>query len=108
MSAEVAALDTSAEAILAERERRRAYKLHQFFPALGPFARDHYAKHLEFFAAGRTHKERLFMAANRVGKSEAGAFEVVLHATGLYPDWWPGRRFEVPVEIWAVGLLVVH
>jgi len=103
MSAEVAALDTSAEAILAERERRRAYKLHQFFPALGPFARDHYAKHLEFFAAGATHKERLFCAANRVGKSEAGAYEVTLHATGLYPDWWPGKRFTEPVEVWAVG-----
>ncbi len=43
------------------------------------------------------------MAANRVGKSEAGAYEVTCHATGLYPSWWTGRRFHAPVEIWASG-----
>ena len=43
------------------------------------------------------------MAANRVGKSEAGAYELTCHLTGLYPAWWEGRRFEQPVECWAVG-----
>ena len=43
------------------------------------------------------------MAANRVGKSEAGAYEVTCHLTGLYPHWWTGRRFTKPVECWAVG-----
>ena len=43
------------------------------------------------------------MAANRVGKSEAGAYELTCHLTGLYPPWWEGRRFEKPVECWAVG-----
>jgi len=62
-----------------------------------------YPKHLEFFAAGARFKERLFMAANRVGKSEAGAYEVTCHATGLYPAWWTGHRFDQPVEIWASG-----
>jgi len=57
---------------------------------------------MDFFAAGHT-KERLFMAANRIGKSEAGAYEVTCHLTGLYPHWWVGRRFEKPVECWAVG-----
>jgi hypothetical protein len=33
------------------------------------------------------------MAANRIGKSEAGAYEVTCHLTGLYPPWWTGRRF---------------
>ena len=43
------------------------------------------------------------MAANRVGKSEAGAYELTCHLTGLYPHWWTGRRFTGPVEAWAVG-----
>lgn len=43
------------------------------------------------------------MAANRIGKSEGGAYEVTCHLTGLYPDWWEGRRFEGPVEVWACG-----
>jgi len=44
------------------------------------------------------------MAANRVGKTEGvGGYEVVLHATGEYPDWWKGRRFERPLRIWAAG-----
>src|SRR5215469_2958286 len=44
------------------------------------------------------------LAANRVGKTESvGAYEVALHATGRYPEWWPGRRFSKPVDIWAAG-----
>ena len=44
------------------------------------------------------------LAANRVGKTESvGAYEVALHATGRYPDWWPGWRFLKPVDIWAAG-----
>lgn len=89
--------------LLAEGERRAAAKFRQFFPEAGPLARGCYPKHLEFFAAGARFKERLFMAANRVGKSEAGAFEVTCHVTGLYPSWWVGRRFTEPVEVWASG-----
>ena len=31
-----------------------------------------YRKQLEFFAAGKQHRERLLMAANRFGKTECG------------------------------------
>jgi len=41
------------------------------------------------------------MAANRVGKTFCGATEMALHLTGQYPDWWPGRRFDGPIEAWA-------
>jgi phage terminase large subunit-like protein len=60
-----------------------------------------YPKQMEFYAAGAVHRERLLMAANQVGKSYAGAMEVAMHATGRYPDWWPGHRFGRPVNIWA-------
>lgn len=43
------------------------------------------------------------MAANRVGKTFAGAYEASLHLTGKYPDWWPGRRFNEPTSGWACG-----
>ena len=41
------------------------------------------------------------MAANRVGKTQCGAYETVCHATGVYPDWWEGKRFTHPVLIWT-------
>ncbi|HLJ77857.1 MAG TPA: terminase family protein [Acidobacteriaceae bacterium] len=43
------------------------------------------------------------MAANRVGKTESGAYEATCHATGIYPHWWKGRRFPGPTEGWACG-----
>lgn len=43
------------------------------------------------------------MAGNQLGKTLAGSMEVALHLTGDYPDWWPGRRFEVPARWWAAG-----
>lgn len=60
-------------------------------------------KHKAFFDAGATYFERCFMAANRVGKSISGAYEVACHATGMYPEWWQGRRFDRPTECWAAG-----
>lgn len=60
-------------------------------------------KHEAFFAAGAIYPERLFMAANRVGKSVCGSYEDACHATGIYPIWWTGHRFDHPVDIWVVG-----
>jgi phage terminase large subunit-like protein len=63
-----------------------------------------YPKQQEFHNSGQTHSERIFMAANQVGKTTAGAAEVAFHLTGLYPDWWQGRRFSQPVRFWAAGV----
>lgn len=89
--------------LVAQMEKRSQARFRSFFADTGPYRRELYPKHLEFFAAGATFKERLFMAANRVGKSEAGAYEVTCHLTGVYPPWWTGRRFATPVEVWASG-----
>lgn len=79
-------------------------KIYDFYPDEGPLRRELYTKHLEFFAAGVEHRERCMLAANRVGKTEGvGGFELTLHLTGLYPDWWKGRRFAHPVSAWAAG-----
>jgi phage terminase large subunit-like protein len=61
-----------------------------------------YPKQLEFHHA--TQRERLLCAANQSGKTLAGSFELAMHATGLYPDWWQGRRFDRPIVAWACGV----
>jgi phage terminase large subunit-like protein len=94
-----------------EQLKRRLEWFSTVFPETGPLRRDLYSKHLAFFAAGAVldaqgkykFTERAFIAANRVGKSEAGAFEGTCHLTGLYPEWWPGRRFDGPISMWAAG-----
>jgi phage terminase large subunit-like protein len=30
--------------------------------------------------------------------------EVAMHATGRYPSWWTGRRWDRPVVAWAAGI----
>jgi phage terminase large subunit-like protein len=74
------------------------------FPAEGPCRRELYVPHMAFLAAGATYPERAFIAGNRTGKTETGAYEVTAHLTGLYPDWWTGKRFEKPIECWAGGI----
>jgi phage terminase large subunit-like protein len=88
-----------------EIERRKAgRKLFTYYPEKGPLRRELYPKHMEFFALGATKRERLFLAANRVGKTEgAGGYELVCHLTGRYPSWWEGRRFDKPNNWWAAG-----
>ena len=97
---------------LAEAALRRGQKkFHTLFPdedTVQPdgsliYARGKYEKHLEFFRVGATHRERCFLAANRVGKTVGGGYETSCHLTGLYPHWWEGRRFTKPVRAWAAG-----
>lgn len=68
-----------------------------------PYGIEHCHKHRAFFEAGALYNERLFLAANRIGKSVSGAFESACHATGIYPDWWKGKRFDKPTRGWVVG-----
>ncbi len=88
-----------------ELERRRAgRKIDSYFPETGPLRRELYPKHMEFFRLGAAKRERLFLAANRVGKTEgAGGYELACHLTGRYPSWWTGRRLERANNWWAAG-----
>ena len=92
-------------ALLEEKQRRESTrKLFTYFPDDGPLRRELYPKHTEFFEAGIEHRERLMLAANRVGKTESvGGYETTLHMTGLYPAWWKGRRINRPISAWAAG-----
>lgn len=53
---------------------------------------------------GSLAAQRLLMAGNRVGKSFSGAMEMAYHCTGLYPEWWTGKKFNRPVRCWAGGV----
>ena len=55
-------------------------------------------------SGGRLARQRLLMAANKVGKTYSGAMELTMHALGdAYPDWWKGARFKKPIKAWAAG-----
>ena len=77
--------------------------IYKWFVPGTPFGIENCHKHRAFFDAGADYNERLFLAANRIGKSVSGAFESACHATGLYPKWWKGRRFDKPTRGWVVG-----
>jgi hypothetical protein len=99
---ELALIWREADRRVARDESRR--RLWRYYPDSGPLRRELYPRHLAFFAAGAVHRERLFMAANRVGKTEGvGGYETTLHLTGEYPPWWIGRRFDRPISAWAAG-----
>jgi phage terminase large subunit-like protein len=88
--------DLLLEALTTERQRRSIEDRLKYYRP--------YPKQLEFHAAGASHRERLLMAGNQLGKTLAGGFEAAMHATGRYPDWWQGRRFDGPTVGWACGV----
>jgi phage terminase large subunit-like protein len=90
--------------ILEERDRRkRRFFLDRMFPETGPYRRELYPKHLEFFRKGKDCRERLCLAANRIGKTMMGAYETAVHLTGRYPAWWEGKHFDHPIDAWVAG-----
>jgi len=49
-------------------------------------------------------RQTLAMCANQIGKSTIGAYIAAMHLTGLYPDWWEGRKFTKPTYCWVSGV----
>lgn len=80
-------------------------RLFTYYPDTGPLRRELYPKHMQFFEAGATFRERCLLGGNRTGKTEGtGGIETAYHLTGRYPAWWKGRRFNRPVSWWAAGV----
>ena len=77
-----------------KQQRAEENKLQHYVP---------YPKQKQFHDAGASHRERLLIAANQSGKSLAGGMEISMHATGLYPDWWEGKRFDGPTNGWVAA-----
>jgi phage terminase large subunit-like protein len=79
-------------------------RIFTMYPLEGALRRELYPKHMEAFDAGREHRIVVFMAANRIGKTEGfSLYEATLHALGIYPSWWTGFRFSKPVQILVSG-----
>ena len=76
---------------------------YDMFPESGELSRHKYSKHMECIRNSATYPENLFLAANRIGKTLLGAYVATCHATGIYPDWWDGKRYNRPVKIWIGG-----
>jgi phage terminase large subunit-like protein len=66
-----------------------------------PLGRAHYPKQMKFFAAESVDDEIALFGGNRTGKTHCGCFADALHLTGLYPGWWPGRRYDRPIDMWV-------
>ena len=78
-----------------QKQRQRFNKINYYDP---------YPYQLDFHKTGKDNSQRLLMAANRIGKSYCGAAEMSYHLTGLYPDWWEGKRYYQPITAWAGGV----
>jgi phage terminase large subunit-like protein len=70
-----------------------------WFPT--PTIRRAYPKQIRHFAAGSKYDERALFGGNRTGKTHCGTFEDTLHLIGLYPDWWEGKRYDHPINMWV-------
>jgi len=55
-----------------------------------------------FFATGASAR-RGILAANRIGKTVSTCYETAMHLTGLYPEWWTGKRFPKAVTAFVAG-----
>ena len=77
------------------REHERYNKIEYYDP---------YPYQKRFHDTGSDCNQRLLMTGNRIGKSFSGASETALHLTGLYPEWWQGKRYKQPITAWCGGV----
>lgn len=77
------------------KERQKFWRINQYTP---------YGWQEKFINASSNCAQLLAMTGNRCGKTFTGAFIMACHLTGLYPEWWMGRRYDRPVEAWAAGI----
>ena len=63
-----------------------------------------YPKQKEFHRQGTTKRERSLFAANQSGKTLAAGVESAMHSTGIYSDWWDGKKFSKPTRAWVSGV----
>lgn len=61
-------------------------------------------KMMTYYGAGLQARERLILGGNRTGKTYGVLVELYFHLTGLYPDWWPGYRFDRPIDALEASL----
>lgn len=85
------------------RDHVERTKFHRMFPDTGPHRRELYPKHTELIGLTADHRFVALLGGNGTGKTELGAYVATCHATGLYPAWWNGWRFDRPTTQWVAG-----
>lgn len=85
-----------AEALAEKARRLERGKLARLYSRMYPWQR-------RFNAATKDHRACGLIAANRVGKSEAGLIIDAIHLTGDYPEDWEGIKFDFPPMCWLLG-----
>ncbi len=61
------------------------------------------AAQLRFHNAGLDAIYRAIFGGNRSSKSHCCTYEILMHASGVYPSWFLGYRYTSPVTIWVIG-----
>ena len=90
-----------AELLTAIERRKQTHKLEVYKPY--PYQeRFHHAE--GFKTPGKLAQFRAIIAANKIGKTLCAAYEMAMHLTGEYPDWWQGHRFNRAITAWAAGV----
>ena len=99
-----------ASALREQAEFKRTHKLDFYLPY--PFQKAfHHAEGGEKYHTGtfETHNNllariRALQAGNQSGKTLSAGNEAAMHATGRYPDWWEGHRFNRPTKGTVCGV----
>ncbi len=58
---------------------------------------------LDFTVEGLHNYRTAGVIHHNSGKSTCTLYELTCHLTGIYGDWWQGRRFDRPISAWAAG-----
>lgn len=78
-------------------------RLEKTFPDDGPYARSNYPKHMAHLNGGAKYHQRAFIGGNGSGKTTLLTYEATCHLTGIYPDWWEGKRYASPTDVLMAG-----
>lgn len=90
--------------LLEQKEAAVKYnKVDTLYPDFGHFRRELYPQHIKFMNQSAKFSQIAFVAANRIGKTLSGATLASYHMTGIYPDWYIGRKFLNATSGWAAG-----
>lgn len=83
--------------------RRKYMGTSKWFTEESGFPIEVCGKQKEFFDATSCYRQVQFRASNRSSKTVSGAYAVSCWTTGIYPDWWRGRKFDCPTTGIAAG-----
>lgn len=104
MTTQYTQLQTELLQLLETKEQELHYnKFKAMYPEKGPFSRDKYPAAIALMNASSQHSQLAFIAANRTGKTTAGAYLMAMHLTGDYSSWYCGKKFSNAINAWASG-----